>query len=152
MGLPPEPQRAAPSPRAVALGSAGLALIAGSAPYSGEAFGLVVPVEPKVEIVDHVLPAAVVLVAALVNLYAGKTTLGGVLTIALAGLWITATHAPLLIDAGAGNVGWAAALWHSLPGIAIFIGALLTTVALWRAEDASARPPAPETENDTAPD
>lgn len=100
------------------------------APYAGPPLGLEVNVEPKIEVVDHVVPGVVVLAvagfAAVVGLALPLTLLA-----ALAGLWMTATHIPLLMQVRTGEVDLAAALFHSVPGIAIFVFAVAATVVAW---------------------
>lgn len=94
-----------------------------SVPWLGEVLGLGVEVATSIEIVDHVVPglagiaAAAVMVAPVRRGESGTPALllaSGVL--ALAGLWMTATHVPLLLQAARGFVPWPNALWHSAGG------------------------------------
>lgn len=94
-------------------------------PYVGPALAT----DPTVEIVDHVVPAVVVLVVALATLAAGARAAGtraagtsvfaGGLVIALAGFWMVATHVPLVAQANRGEAPWGATLWHSIPGLVV---------------------------------
>ncbi len=94
-------------------------------PYVGNALGLDVNVPADLEVIDHVIPgliAALAAAAAYGSLRRGTAGSSLAYLIALgvsllAGLWITATHIPLLLQAARGTVGWPPALWHSLPGL-----------------------------------
>ncbi|MCA1711661.1 MAG: hypothetical protein LC789_08535 [Actinobacteria bacterium] len=82
----------------------------------------------RAEVADHVVPAAVLAMTAAVLLLVratGTALFAGGLVTLLAGLWMTATHLPLLRQADAGVVTWPAAIHHSLPGVALLgLGAL----------------------------
>lgn len=101
---------------------AGVAVAAWSSlpPYAGPALVL----DPTVEVVDHVLPAVVVLAVSVVALAlrrratAAPMFAAGLLVV-LAGFWMTVTHVPLVAQATRGEVSWAAATWHSVPGLAV---------------------------------
>lgn len=89
-------------------------------PYIGPALAT----EARVEIADHVIPAVVVLALSLAALAAGRRAEGTVmfaagLTVALAGLWMFLTHVPLLAQAFRSEAPMSAAVWHSLPGLAV---------------------------------
>ena len=89
-----------------------------AAPYAGTAMGLVIPgLQPKVEVVDHVVPGLVIVPVALYAMFSGRFPFVGSLAAVLAAFWMTATHVLLLRDAGRGLVSWATALWHSTPGV-----------------------------------
>jgi hypothetical protein len=90
-------------------------------PYLAGAVGLDVDVAASVEVVDHVVPGLTVVGAAIAVLALGRRTgdaqvLGAAMVALLAGLWVTASHAPLLADAADGDVGWGAALLHVAAG------------------------------------
>ena len=114
-----------------ALGLFGVFAIA--TPYLASAWGLEVDVASSVEIVDHVVPGAVIVlsVAVLLLVDGGTAAAGSLLAMAaaglsfLAGIWITSTHVPLLFEAGEGAVGWDAALFHTAAG------PLSLLLALW---------------------
>jgi hypothetical protein len=102
-------------------------------PYLGRAIGLVVPVAARVEFVDHVIPGAIVVVAGLYlhrlarrrALADERLALPAAGVSFLAGFWVLVTHLPLLGDAADAQVGWDAAIWHSITGLP------LAGVALW---------------------
>jgi len=94
-------------------------------PYLGKALGLVVPVAGIVEVVDHVIPGALVLACAL---YLHRVARRGALASErfallaggacfIAGFWVLVTHLPLFGDAQNGEVGWDAAIWHSVAAL-----------------------------------
>lgn len=102
-------------------------------PYLGHAIGLGVNVASKLEIVDHVVPGALVAATGgCLFLFARReqavdawvTLVGGGVGF-LAGFWVLATHAPLLADAAGGRARWGAALWHASTALPIVI------VSLW---------------------
>ena len=103
-------------------------------PYVGPALGLDLDVRPVVEVVDHVVPGA--LAALCAGLAALRSRLSpnarpSALILALsacaflAGVWQTATHAPLVAQAGEGQAPWGAVLMHSTAG------PLIALLALW---------------------
>ena len=103
-------------------------------PYLGPAVGLELDVRAKVEVVDHVVPGLVVVVCgALAALLArrGEAVAEGALALGLtglcflAGLWQTATHVPLVLDAGGQATPWDAVLLHST------VGPVIAALALW---------------------
>lgn len=87
----------------------------------------------SVELVDHALPAVILAAVAVAGL-AGWLPLLVALVGVLAGLWMTATHVPLLGQAADGLVGWDAALFHSLPGILLLALTVAAAVWAWRDE------------------
>lgn len=87
----------------------------------------------RVELVDHALPAVVLAAVALAGL-AGWLPLIVALAGVLAGLWMTATHVPLLAQAADGLVGWDTALFHSLPGILLLALTIAAAAWAWRDE------------------
>lgn len=96
-------------------------------PYLGPALGFDVDVSATVEVVDHVIPGAVVVAAGLyLRRLAGRRARAGeryALLAAgvsfLAGFWVFATHLPLLGDAADAAVSWEAAIWHSVAALPI---------------------------------
>lgn len=111
-----------------------LAVLLAAVPYVAPLLGFTLPLDPFVEVVDHVLPGVVITVAAGAALlmrrhpaagYAFAVAAGVSL---LGGLWATATHVPLLAQAQQGIVGWGAAVFHTTLGpviIAVSLTALL---------------------------
>ena len=105
---------------------AGLAFWATVAPWLAEAVGLELAVSTRLEIVDHVVPGVIMLAGA-----AGLATRGavpgglvwlGAGAIAfLVGVWITATHVPLIPAALQGGAPWGAALLHLSTGPPILV-------------------------------
>ncbi|MGQ0520150.1 MAG: hypothetical protein ACT4PX_03225 [Actinomycetota bacterium] len=82
----------------------------------------------KNEFADHVVPGVVMLglsVALLVR--QGRGITGGAFPllagfgVLLAGLWMTATHLPLVSDARRGAVSYGLAAWHTLPGVVVMV-------------------------------
>jgi hypothetical protein len=100
---------------------AGLAAWAIAVPWLAAAVGLELDVATRLEIADHVIPGVVMLVgAALLAMRGatpGSTVWLGVGAVAfLTGLWITATHVPLIPDALEGLAPWGAVLLHLSAG------------------------------------
>ena len=137
------PAHVAPDQAAMRLAGALLALgaLTIAIPYLGHAIGLSVDVAGRIEVIDHVLPGALVmaagagvLVRARRDVMRGRwpTLVGGGISF-LAGFWVLATHVPLLADAARGSAGWGAALWHFSTALPI-IG-----VSFWLVLDASER-------------
>lgn len=110
------------------------------APYVSRGVGLPVPVDPKVEIVDHVIPGLVVLAVTGAVFLMRRLSLVGTLLATLAGFWITATHLPLLLQAGRGEASRPAALIHSTGGILILIASLCGAVLAWNETPETAAP------------
>jgi hypothetical protein len=101
-------------------------------PYLGPALGLGLDVQGTVEVVDHVLPGVVVaLCGGLMAHSARRGTQPGLASLTLystaflAGLFQTATHVPLLFDAGEPLTPWAAVLLHGT------LAPVITVTALW---------------------
>ncbi len=112
-------------------------------PYVGPALGLNLDVRPAVEVVDHVVPGAVAALCAAwaalrsrLNQDARPSALTVVLLACafLAGVWQTATHAPLVAQAGEGQAPWGAVLLHSTAGPVIALLALWLTLQAAAAE------------------
>lgn len=94
-------------------------------PYIGPAVGLDLNVRDSVEIVDHVVPGMVIIICAGLGALqvrrdkaAEDSTVGLMLmgACALAGLWQTVTHAPLVFDGGEPGSPWDSVILHSSPG------------------------------------
>jgi hypothetical protein len=120
--------------RALVLGA--LAAWAIAVPWIGRALGLELDVPTRLEVIDHVVPGAVVFgsCTALSHPAAagspGSSSWLGVAAIAcLSGVWITATHAVLLPEAIDGVSPWGAALLHLSAGPPIAILALWLLLA-----------------------
>jgi len=110
-------------------------------PYSGPEINTAT----RVEVADHVVPAALVLGVSAWALWrarrpsppAGTGLLVAGFAVVLAGLWMTATHLPLVAQARRDEVTEAAAAYHTLPGLAV-----LALGALWAARHWTATEPA----------
>ena len=111
---------------------AALAVWAIAVPWLARALGAELDVPTRLEVIDHVVPGAVVLAccACLGHPTAGglpgslvRLCLAGVAC--LAGFWITATHAVLLPEAVEGVSRWSAALLH------LSAGPPITAWSLW---------------------
>jgi len=121
----PAPPRSAEIKGTATLAAIGLWTI--TVPYIGELLGLTVDVAPIVEVVDHVIPGALVIAAALYlrsrarrgPMSRDSTALLAAGVAFLAGFWILATHVPLVGDASEGLVTWPAAIWHSIASLPI---------------------------------
>lgn len=122
-----------------------LGLWAAAVPYLGPPLGFELDVADRVEVVDHVVPGAVVLVACLgVLAYsrAGRGSaddvapLAGIGLALLAGFWVTATHVPLIAEAARGESPWGATLWHNSAGLPLLLvaGVLLVGPLLGRGD------------------
>lgn len=103
-------------------------------PYIGPVVGLELDVKSSVEVVDHVLPGVVIILCAGVAALqvrrdeaAEDSTLNLLLmgTCALAGLWQTVTHAPLVFDGGEPGSPWDSVILHSTAG------PILVLLSIW---------------------
>lgn len=101
-------------------------------PYLGRAVGLVVNVAPRTEIVDHVVPGALIAAAGLYMAALARRgapadwtrLIAGGLCF-LAGFWVLATHVPLVADAIKGTASWGATLWHAATPLPIVVVSLI---------------------------
>ena len=110
-------------------------------PYIGPR--LAVPA--RAEIADHVIPGIVIIAVSFVLLATGRRVgrataaingfLAGLLFL-LAGLWMTATHVPLIAQVHRGQASVAAAINHMTPGLVVLI-----LGGLWVAQNWSERDP-----------
>ena len=97
-------------------------------PWFARAVGAELDVPARLEVIDHVVPGAIVLACCAYLTAAPAGELGRLAALgvaALAGFWITATHAVLLPEAIDGISPWPAALLH------LSAGAPVTVLALW---------------------
>jgi hypothetical protein len=101
-------------------------------PSIGDALGLSVAVSGRVEIIDHIVPGALVAVGGLYlmrsargrPLASGRFTLRVSCVVFLAGMWVLATHLPLLADAATSDQAWDAAIWHAAGALPILVASL----------------------------
>ena len=94
--------------------------------------------EDRVEVVDHVLPGIVVVVVSLIALgVARKAARPGPalfvagLVVFLAGLFMFATHVPLVMQATRGEAPWGGTVFHTSAALAVFGLGLLWASAYW---------------------
>lgn len=103
-------------------------------------------VEASKEVADHIIPAILVFLASIVGILAGRRPQGpGALrliagmAVLLAGLWMMATHVPLLLQTirgGPDAASWAATIYHFASALAVFgLGLLWSTVTWAEADD-----------------
>jgi hypothetical protein len=126
-------------PRLVALAGLPVAVWASLPRFSGPKLN----VAQSTEVVDHVIPAVVVLLAALVAIAAGRRARGpgstrflAGMAVLLAGLWMMATHLPLVAQARRGDAPWPATMYHTSAALAVFgLGLLWATVTWSEASD-----------------
>lgn len=105
-------------------------------PYSGPKLNT----EMRVEVADHVVPSIVLLAVSLAVLALRRRRdappalplVAGFL-VTLAGLWMVATHVPLVGQAARGEVGvsWGGAIYHSAPSLAVLVLGLVWIGAYW---------------------
>ncbi len=119
----------------------GVALWASLPQWSGPRLN----VDPAKEVADHIVPAIVVLFASLVGIAAGRRAKGpgalrfmAGLAVLLAGLWMMATHLPLVFQAMRDEAPWPATIYHNSSAFAVFgLGLLWSTVTWSEAGDES---------------
>lgn len=126
-------------------------------PFAGLAVGLWAAIAPyavlgpdlnasaRNEFADHVVPGALLIVLSAVTLWRTRRgTEGGSFQllagfgILLAGLWMTATHVPLVKDARHDIVPIDVTVWHALPGLVVMILGGLWAATYWSEGDAPA--------------
>lgn len=97
------------------------------------------------EFASHIIPAVVVVLASIVGILAGRRPQGpGALrliagmTVLLAGMWMMATHLPLVAQATRDEAPWAGTVYHTAAALAVFgLGLLWATVTWSEAGDES---------------
>lgn len=110
-------------------------------PYAGPELA---NLESRVEIADHVVPSIAMLAVSVAVLVlarrrsdpgTGSFPLVAGMVVLLAGLWMTATHVPLVNQARRDEAGvtWAAAIWHTAPGVVVTVLGLVWAAAWWSA-------------------
>ena len=100
------------------------------------------------EVADHIIPAVVVVLGSLVGIVAGRRAQGpgalrlmGGLAVLLAGLWMMATHLPLVAEATRDEAPWPATIYHTSSALAVFgLGLLWATVTWSEAGDSEPAP------------
>jgi hypothetical protein len=120
----------------------GVALWASLPQWSGPKLN----VAASTEVVDHIIPAIIVVLASVVGILAGRRPQGpgalrliGGMAVLLAGLWMMATHIPLVAEATRDEAPWPATIYHTSSALAVFgLGLLWSTVTWSEAGDAAA--------------
>jgi len=98
------------------------------APYVSNAVGLPLSTLTINEVVDHVVPAAIVVGIAWWSLLRGRRSLAGSLVTLVAGTWMFATHVPLIVQAAQGLVPVQTAMIHSVPGALVLLTAIMAAL------------------------
>lgn len=103
-------------------------------PYSGPPLNTA----DVVEVVDHVVPGVVLVALSVGMLWVtrraarpGAAMFVAGLVVLLAGIWMTATHLPLVAQASDGMAPVGAVVYHTLPGLAITVLGLVWVAAHW---------------------
>ena len=111
-----------------------IALWASLPQYSGPKLN----VEPAKEVADHIIPAIVVLFASLLGIFASRRAKGpgamrfmSGMAVLLAGLWMMATHLPLVAEATRDQAPWPATIYHTSSALAVFGLGLLWSTVTW---------------------
>lgn len=101
-------------------------------PYVGPLVGLELEVSSSLEVIDHVVPGVLATVAALIALRFVRRGegdgIGALITFAvcaLAGLFATVTHVPLVLRAGGEQEPVGSVILHSTPGPVLLVLALV---------------------------
>ena len=96
--------------------------------------------EDRVEVVDHVVPGVVVIVVSLVSVAVARrsATPGPFLFVAglvvlLAGLFMVATHVPLVMQATRDEAPWGGTVFHTSAALAVLGLGLLWAATYWAA-------------------
>ena len=105
--------------------------------------------EDRVEVVDHVVPGVVVIVVSLISVAVARRSAkpGPVLFVAglvvlLAGLFMVATHVPLVMQATREEAPWGGTVFHTSAALAVFGLGLLWAATYWSATAPEAEPEA----------
>ena len=135
-------------PRLLPLVGLPVALWASLPQYSGPAINT----SATTEIVDHIVPAILVVLCSLVGIAASRRPQGpgalrfiAGLGVLLAGLWMLATHFPLVLQTMRGGpeaASWAATIYHTSSALAVFGLGLLWATVTWAEADDSGQPAA----------
>jgi hypothetical protein len=111
------------------------------------------------EVADHIIPAIIVVLASIVGILAGRRAQGpgalrliGGMFVLLAGLWMMATHLPLVAEATRDEAPWPATIYHTSAALAVFgLGLLWATVTWSEAGDDASPAPATRAGTKAAP-
>lgn len=90
------------------------------------------------EVADHTIPAVFVVLASVVGILAGRRAQGpgavrlmAGMVVVLAGLWMLATHLPLVAQATREEAPWPATIYHTSSALAVFGLGLLWSAVTW---------------------
>lgn len=119
----------------------GVAVWASLPKFSGPALNT----ESAVEFTSHIIPAVLIALASIVGILAGRRPQGpgalrliAGLAVLLAGLWMMATHLPLVAQATRDEAPWDGTIYHTASALAVFgLGLLWSTVTWAEADDSS---------------
>ena len=102
------------------------------------------------EVADHTIPAVFVVLASVVGSLAGRRAQGpGALrlmagmVVVLSGLWMLATHLPLVAQAARDEAPWPATIYHTSSALAVFGLGLLWSAVTWAEAGDEGPPPRP---------
>lgn len=102
-------------------------------PYTGPELGT----SQRVEVADHVVPALLMVAVSVATLVRARRPgpsllpLGSGLGVVLAGLWMTATHVPLVAQATRDEVTAGTAAYHTAPGLVVLAVGVVWVAAHW---------------------
>ena len=148
------PTTTAPGPdlaRLMPLVGLAVALWASLPKYSGPRLS----VSSSKEFADHIVPAVIVLLASIAGIAASRRPQGpgairfiAGMAVLLAGLWMMATHIPLVSQTARGGpdaASWAATIYHTSAALAVFGLGLLWATVTWSEAGDDAGPAAGST-------
>ena len=105
--------------------------------------------EDRVEVVDHVVPGVVVIVVSLISVAVARRSAApgpflfvAGLVVLLAGLFMVATHVPLVMQATRDEAPWGGTVFHTSAALAVFGLGLLWATTYWSATAPDAEPEA----------
>ncbi|MFP5375461.1 MAG: hypothetical protein ACLGIO_01590, partial [Acidimicrobiia bacterium] len=91
----------------------------------------------RVEVADHVVPTVLMIALSVAALASARRPAPGLfplvagMGVLLAGLWMTATHVPLVAQASRDEVSAGAAAYHTVPGLAVLALGVVWVAAHW---------------------
>lgn len=133
-------------------------------PYAGLAIGAWAAVAPyaligpdlnaaaKTEFVDHAVPGALIIVLSAVALVRARSASAGsggsfpllaAFGVLLAGLWMTATHLPLVKEAQDDLVATDVTAWHTIPGLVVMVLGGVWAASSWSDAEEPTEPARP---------
>lgn len=105
--------------------------------------------DERLEFVDHFIPGLVVVITSVIAVAVTRRTpqpgpflfLAGLIVL-LAGLFMVATHVPLVMQANRGEAPWGGTIFHTSAALAVFCLGAVWAITCW-----SEAAPQPETEH-----